>query len=66
VLALLRALPPAQREVLALAADGFEPGEIAEITGQHTATVRSNLRHGRRRLIHLMTGAERKEADDGP
>jgi len=66
VIALLKALPPAQREVLALAADGWEPGEIAEITGQNTATVRSNLRHGRRKLIHLVTGAERKEADDGP
>ncbi len=66
VLAWLRTLPAAQREVLALATDGFEPLEIARITGQNTATVRSNLRHGRRKLIRLMLESAGKEADDGP
>jgi RNA polymerase sigma factor (sigma-70 family) len=65
VLALLVSLPPAQREVLALATDGFDPADIAAITGQNTATVRSNLRHGRRKLIRLMAEAAGKEVDDG-
>ncbi|GAA2510312.1 RNA polymerase sigma factor [Winogradskya humida] len=64
VIALLGALPAAQREVLALAMDGFEPAEIAAINGQNVATVRSNLRHARRKLIELMhTG---REGGDGP
>ncbi|MEU8665071.1 RNA polymerase sigma factor [Actinoplanes philippinensis] len=66
VIAMLSTLPQAQREVLALATDGFEPAAIAEITGQNVATVRSNLRHGRRKLIRLMTEAAGKVVDDGP
>jgi RNA polymerase sigma factor (sigma-70 family) len=66
VLTMLRALPPAQRVVIALTTDGFKPGEIAEITGQNTVTVRSNLRHARRTLIRLMAEAAGKEVDDGP
>ncbi|MDR6318430.1 RNA polymerase sigma factor [Actinoplanes couchii] len=66
VLALLRELSPAQRTVFALATDGFDPVEIAEITRQNAATVRSNLRHSRRRLIRLLNEASGKETDDGP
>jgi RNA polymerase sigma factor (sigma-70 family) len=66
VVAMLRTLPQAQREVLALATDGYEPAVIAEITGQNAATVRSNLRHGRRKLIRLMIETAGKEVDDGP
>jgi DNA-directed RNA polymerase specialized sigma24 family protein len=63
---MLRTLPQAQQAVLALATDGFEPAVIAEITGQNVATVRSNLRHGRRKLISLLTETAGKEVDDGP
>jgi len=70
VLTMLNALPLTQREVFALAMDGFEPSEIAGITGQNTATVRSNLRHARRKLMRLMqrstTEATGREANDGP
>jgi RNA polymerase sigma-70 factor (ECF subfamily) len=70
VLAMLRSLPPVQREALALAMDGFEPSEIAAINGQHTATVRSNLRHARRRLVQLLgrrvVPAAGKEGNHGP
>ncbi|MFC4068833.1 RNA polymerase sigma factor [Actinoplanes subglobosus] len=65
VLAMLRTLPPAQRAVLALTTDGYEPGEIAEITGQNTATVRSNLRHARQNLKRLMADTAGREFD-GP
>ena len=43
-------LPAAQREVMALTVDGFDPTEIAEIVGKSPATVRSNLREARRKL----------------
>ncbi|MFC6565967.1 RNA polymerase sigma factor [Actinoplanes utahensis] len=42
---MLRRLPPAQREVMAWAIDGFAADEIAEHTGSSASTVRSNLRH---------------------
>jgi RNA polymerase sigma-70 factor (ECF subfamily) len=60
---LLRALPAAQREALALTMDGFTPKEIAEMTGREAVTVRSHLRHARRRLERSM-GTTRREASD--
>ncbi len=47
---LLRALPPAQREVMALTVDGVPSTEIAKRLATTTDTVRSNLRHARHRL----------------
>ncbi|MGV9365627.1 RNA polymerase sigma factor [Amycolatopsis sp. NPDC003731] len=55
VVALLRQLPDAQREVMAWYLDGFDPAEIAVITGSTPTTVRSNLRHARERMKHLRT-----------
>jgi len=46
-LRMIRTLPPAQRNVMLLAYDGFRPSEISEIIGVSVATVRSNLRHAR-------------------
>ena len=48
VIAVLRALPPRQRQVLALTIDGWPPGEIAELLGIDPAAVRSNLMKARR------------------
>ncbi|MFJ8310743.1 MULTISPECIES: RNA polymerase sigma factor [unclassified Streptomyces] len=50
VLKLLRELPPRQREVLALALDGYGTDEIAELLDLKPGTVRSNLRHARAAL----------------
>jgi RNA polymerase sigma-70 factor (ECF subfamily) len=67
VLAMLRSLPDAQRLVFALHVDGYDPAGIAEITGQHPDTVRSNLRHARQKLIRKLDPESiRKEADHGP
>ena len=54
VIAQLQKLPPAQRRVMALKMDGFEAPEIADIIGSPVETVRSNLRHGRARLIQVL------------
>ncbi len=70
VLAMLQALPKAQREVFALHMDDWDTEAIAQITEQKPATVRSNLRHARenlKRMIKKKTDeATRKEANDGP
>ncbi|MFF7647071.1 sigma factor-like helix-turn-helix DNA-binding protein [Streptomyces canus] len=39
-----------QRQVMAWTIDGFEPQEIAKQLGKTPATVRSNLRHARKKL----------------
>ncbi|MEV0128536.1 sigma-70 family RNA polymerase sigma factor [Dactylosporangium sp. NPDC050688] len=52
---MIRSLPPTQREILALAFDGYRPAEIAEITGSNSSAVRANLAHARRRLGRLLT-----------
>jgi RNA polymerase sigma factor (sigma-70 family) len=44
----LRALPPRQRQVLALTVDGWTPAEIAELLGLAATAVRSNLKKARR------------------
>jgi RNA polymerase sigma factor (sigma-70 family) len=51
-------LPPAQRRVMAWSFDGYTPTEIAAIIGEDVATVRSNLRHARRRLAESLTVAQ--------
>lgn len=48
VIPVLRALPPRQRQVLALTIDGWPPAEIAELLGIDPAAVRSNLMKARR------------------
>lgn len=50
VLARLRRLPPAQREVMAWTYDGYRPTEIADLLGKEPATVRSALRQARATL----------------
>ncbi|MEO3822756.1 sigma-70 family RNA polymerase sigma factor [Actinomadura sp. B10D3] len=64
VLELLTLLPSEQRAVMAWTIDGYSPSEIAEITGHRPATVRSHLRHARRRLHQEIKS--REEASDGP
>jgi RNA polymerase sigma-70 factor (ECF subfamily) len=54
VVRLLRLLPDAQRDVFALHLDGFDNDEIGEIVGKRPATVRSLLRHARRRLQEVI------------
>ncbi|MBT2382997.1 RNA polymerase sigma factor [Streptomyces sp. ISL-11] len=54
VLALMRNLGYKQRQVIAYTYDGFNPSEIAEITGDLPATVRSNLRSARAKLTSIL------------
>jgi RNA polymerase sigma factor (sigma-70 family) len=60
VIHVLRALPPRQRQVLALTIDGWTPAEIAEMLGLEPAAVRSSLRKARRSADghHRRTGEE--------
>lgn len=46
----LRLLDQEQRRVMAFLYDGYSPDEIAKLLGKKAATVRSNIRHARRRL----------------
>lgn len=55
VLRLLRALPPMQRTVAALAYDGSTCEEVAMLLGISEATVRSHLRHARKNLKGMMS-----------
>jgi RNA polymerase sigma-70 factor (ECF subfamily) len=48
IIRVLQALPPRQRQVLALTIDGWTPAEIAELLGLDPAAVRSNLKKARR------------------
>jgi RNA polymerase sigma factor (sigma-70 family) len=48
VIDVLRALPPRQRQVLALTIDGWPPAEIAGLLGIDPSAVRSNLMKARR------------------
>jgi RNA polymerase sigma factor (sigma-70 family) len=48
VIAVLRALPSRQRQVLALTIDGWTPAEIAELLGIDPSAVRSSLMKARR------------------
>jgi RNA polymerase sigma factor (sigma-70 family) len=50
VITMLRRLPPAQLTAMALTFDGYTPTEIAQMLDQDASTVRSNLRHARKRL----------------
>lgn len=47
VMALLTALPPRQREVMAFIVGGFSPTEIAQMLGRTPTAVRNNLRAAR-------------------
>jgi RNA polymerase sigma factor (sigma-70 family) len=51
---LLRSLPPAQREVMALVVDEFPPGEIATLLGRNPPAIRQNLAAARRRLAQAL------------
>lgn len=50
VITVLRRLPRAQLTAMALTFDGYTPTEIAQMLDQDASTVRSNLRHARKRL----------------
>jgi RNA polymerase sigma factor (sigma-70 family) len=61
IVQMLRALPPRQRQVLALTIDGWAPAEIAEMLGIDPRAVRSNLRKARRRASELRRRTEEEE-----
>ena len=48
VIQVLRALPPRQRQVLALTFDGWTPAEIAEMLGIEPDAIRASLMKARR------------------
>ena len=54
VLAALRRLPLAQRQVMALAYDQFSYREIAEIIGKSEATVRKNIERARGAMREIL------------
>ena len=54
----LALLSPQQRRVMAWHLDGYTNDEIATMTGIQQATVRSNLRHARERLRHILEVAQ--------
>ncbi len=49
-------LPPRQQEVMVMIYEGYRISDIAKAMGISTATVRSNLRHGRNTLRPLLNG----------
>ncbi len=53
-------LPPAQREVVVRYYADHQTSDIAEALGTSTATVRSNLRHGRTTLRPLLHGDDHR------
>jgi len=61
IIHVLRALPPRQRQVLALTIDGWTPAEIAELLGLEPAAVRSNLKKARRNADE-----QRRTREEGP
>lgn len=64
VLSLLDSLPPAQREVLALAVDQFTPAEMALALGRSPTAVRQSLLAARRRLARRLPQQRRPALDD--
>jgi RNA polymerase sigma-70 factor (ECF subfamily) len=54
VLAILRELPPCQRQVMALTYDGFKPAEIAPILEVPADQVRGNLARARRTAARVL------------
>ncbi|MEU9690832.1 RNA polymerase sigma factor [Amycolatopsis japonica] len=62
VASLVNQLPTRQRDVIVWALDGFSPTQIADHLGLSTVTVRSNLRHARKRLERLY-GQQRPAQD---
>lgn len=58
LLAALRALPRAQREVMAWSFEEYRPTEIAAVLGKSPATVRSLLRDARAALARTYRAAE--------
>ena len=60
---LLKALPPAQREVLACMIDSFTRQEIAQLLGKTEAAVRQNLCAARKRLKSYLAETGDTDAD---
>ena len=61
IIHVLQALPPRQRQVLALTIDGWTPAEIAELLALAPAAVRSNLKKARRNA-----GKQRRAMGEAP
>ncbi|MFF6957591.1 MULTISPECIES: sigma factor-like helix-turn-helix DNA-binding protein [unclassified Streptomyces] len=53
-LALLRSLPPRQRQILAWTLDGYAPAEIAEQLTMTPEAVRASLKKARRAAVRLL------------
>lgn len=54
IVKVLRALPPRQRQVLALVFDGWTPAEIAELLGIASAAARASLMKARRNAAEYL------------
>lgn len=64
VMGLLASLPPAQREVLALAVDQFTPAEMAMVLGRSPTAIRQALLAARRRLARRLPQQRPAGLDD--
>ncbi|MDQ0688923.1 RNA polymerase sigma factor (sigma-70 family) [Streptomyces achromogenes] len=60
VLAILRELPPCQRQALALTFDAFSPAEIAQILDVPAVQVRGNLARARRTAVTVLEKRKRE------
>jgi RNA polymerase sigma factor (sigma-70 family) len=63
VMMLLKALPPAQQDVVACMVDMFTQQEIAQLLGKTEAAVRQNLCAARKRLKSYLAEIDGAEAD---
>lgn len=60
----LRLLDQEQRRVMAFLYDGYSPDEIAKLLDKKAATVRSNIRHARKRLKKAIADEEALELSE--
>ncbi|XVV39243.1 RNA polymerase sigma factor [Streptomyces sp. CA-100214] len=57
----LHQLNQEQRRVMAYVFDGYAPEEIAALLNKNPGTVRSNIRHARKRLNEVLTAEQARE-----
>ncbi|MFJ4895929.1 RNA polymerase sigma factor [Streptomyces sp. NPDC088788] len=60
----LRLLNQEQRRVMAYVFDGYQPEEIAALLGKNPGTVRSNIRHARKRLKTAIIAERERELSE--
>jgi RNA polymerase sigma-70 factor (ECF subfamily) len=61
VIEMLRALPPRQRQVLALTLDGWSPADTADLLGIASQAVRSSLKQARRNAAEYLRRIREEE-----